>query len=331
MLSRDGFRVFGDIVDIPDMSVLEQLMSLPETIGHGLTADVGNHDGSKKICIFGIGHSSIVGDIISAYADYFSDIPVVSMSDGIISGWVGKDTDVIIVSYTGNNTMVNDMYESLKDRSRTITCVTGGGPLLKKCQHDGNMSIILPKGLTSRTALGFEIGILASIVQKMGVKDICNHLNDIIPSMKEYRDSLFSDPRVEDLIKKLEGNAVAFYGSPDLRASYRRWKMSYNADTGSPAFCGELPEFNHNEIVGWGNHNQKDDDLRIVFLRGKYKNEVFTKITDKTLEVMEEYQRHVMDINILGDEPLEKNIRTILLADYVSQIIGIDNGGHGNE
>ena len=107
--------------------------------------------------------------------------------------------------------------------------------------------------------------------------------------------------------------------------------MSYNADTGSPAFCGELPEFNHNEIVGWGNHNQDDENLRIVFLRGKYKNEVFTKITDKTLEVMEEYHRHVMDIDVIGDEPLEKNLRTILLGDYVSQIIGIENGGRGNE
>ncbi len=330
-MSRDGFKVFTDVVDIPDMAVFEHLMSLPEMSRYGLDVDVGGYETSKRVCIFGIGYSSIAGDIIAAYSDYYSEIPIISMSDGIVPGWIGKDTDVIIVSYTGNNTVINNQYSSLKGRCRSLTCVTSGGSLLKKCQTDGNRCIAVPKGLTSRTALGFEIGVLASVLQKMGVSGIRDSLIKILPTIQSYRDSLFTDPRVEDLIQKLKGNAVAFYGSPDLRASYRRWKMSYNADTGSPAFCGELPEFNHNEIVGWGNHNQDDENLRIVFLRGKYKNEVFTKITDKTLEVMEEYHRHVMDIDVIGDEPLEKNLRTILLGDYVSQIISIENGGRGNE
>ena len=97
--------------------------------------------------------------------------------------------------------------------------------------------------------------------------------------------------------------------------------MSLNEDIGSPAFCGELPEFNHNEIVGWANHNQNDEDLRIVMLRGKYKNEVLTGIIDKTIEVLEENGRHVIELDIPGHNPLEKNLRAIILGDYISQLM----------
>ena len=97
--------------------------------------------------------------------------------------------------------------------------------------------------------------------------------------------------------------------------------MSLNEDMGIPSFCGELPEFNHNEIVGWANHNQEDDDLRIVMLRGKYKRQVLSDIIDKTVEVLEENGRHVIDIKILGNDAIEKNMRAILLADYISQLM----------
>ena len=322
---RNGYRTFENPQDVPGLSVFEHLMSLPEMVRYGLDVDVGDYGRSKRICIFGIGQSSIAGDVISAYADYFSDIPVVNVTNGILPGWVGDDTDVIIVSYTGKNTIINEIYDSLKDKNNTLTCITSGGRLAEKCQNDGKRVVNLPEGLSSRTALGIEIGVLVSIVQRMGLTEIRERLVDILPTIKGYRDSLFDDLRIETLIPKLKGNTIAFYGSPDFRASFRRWKMSFNEDLGSLAFCGELPEYNHNEIVGWANHNQNDDDLKIAFLRGKYKNDVLTKIIDKTIEVLEESGRHVMDLKILGEEPMEKNLRAIMLGDFVSQIIG--NGG----
>ena len=319
---RNGYKTFETPTDVPGLSVFEQLMSLPEMVRYGMGKDVGKYDTSKRICIFGIGQSSIAGDVISAYADYFSDIPVVNVTNGIIPGWVDEGTDVIIVSYTGKNAIINDIYDSLKDRNHSLTCITSGDRLAEKCQKDKKRMIALPEGLGSRTALGVELGILVSIVQKMGMKEIRERLMDILPTIKGYRDSLFDDLRIETLIPKLKGNTIAFYGSPDFRPSFRRWKMSFNEDLGSMAFCGELPEFNHNEIVGWANHNQNDEDLKIAFLRGKYRNDVLTKIIDKTIEVLEESGRHVMDLRILGEEPMEKNLRAILLGDFVSQIMG---------
>ena len=311
----------NDIGIITRMPLYEQLLSLPEQIEAAFEVDVGTVPKVKKICIFGIGESSIAGDIVSAYADDYSDIYVPSISSETVPGWVDIDTDVIIVSYSGSNRLVNEVYDKVKERKSRVYCIICNGTLAEKCRADGNVILKLPEGLTSRSALGYELGILASLVEKMGVCGVRSRLLSILPSVKEYRDSVFTDERIDDLKFKLHDNTVAIYGSPDFRASFKRWRMSLNDDMGSPAFCGGLPEFNHNEIVGWANHNQNDDDLRIVMLRGKYKNEVLSQIIDQTIEVLEEYGRHVIDLKILGSEPIEKNLRAIILGDYISQLM----------
>ena len=333
---KSGFRVFSRTDDISAMSVFEQLLSLPEMAEFSSKIDVGSYSKSKKVCMFGIGPSAIAGDIITAYTDEYSEIPVVNICNGILPGWVDEDTDVILVSYTGKNKIINKLYDSLKNKNHCLTCITSGGNLAEKCRMDGDRLIQIPDGLTSRTALGMEIGVLSSIIQKMGACDIRDRLIDRIPVVKEYRGSLFDDLRIDTLIPKLKGNTIAFYGAPVFRPSFKRWKMAFNEDLGSLAFCGELPEYNHNEIVGWANHNQKDDDLKIVFLRAAHRKDVLAKIIDKTIEVLEESGRHVMDLQILGDEPLEGNLRAILLGDFVSQVIGNNgelpaNGGVANE
>ena len=317
----------GQLIFSDDLKVLsrlplsEQLLSLPEQIEAALKIDLGDVPKVQKICMFGIGESSIAGDIISAYADDYSDIFVPNISTESIPKWVDEKTDVVIVSHSGNNNLINDIYDKIKERGSRIYCLVHEGKLAEKCIDDGNKLIKLPDGFTSRSILGYELGILSALVERMGVCDARSRLESILPRVREYRDSVFTDERIDNLKFKLHDNTIAIYGSPDFRASFKRWKMSLNVDMGSPAFCGELPEFNHNEIVGWANHNQNDKDLRIVMLRGKYKNEVLSKIIDKTIEVLEENGRHVIDLKILGSEPMEKNLRAIILGDYISQLM----------
>ena len=318
---REQIAIPKMIGNLPQSSLCKQLLSLPELIEDSLKQEIMRMPRPKKICIFGIGESSIAGDIVSAYSDDHSDMYVPCICSKTIPGWVDKDTDTILVSYSGNNRIINDIYDEVKERGCRIHCIVCDGILAEKCERDGNLLLKIPKGLTSRSSMGYELGLLCSLVEKMDICDARKKLNEIVPEIKKYRDSIFNDERIEDLKFKLHDNTIAIYGSPDFRAAFKRWKMSLNEDMGSPAFCGELPEFNHNELVGWANHNQNDADLRIVMLRGKYKNQTLTEIIDRTIEVLEENGRHVIDLKILGSDPIEKNLRAILLGDYISQLM----------
>lgn len=323
-MKKNDIRIFKDLSDIPKMSLYECLLSFPEFAEYAANIDLGEIPKAKKVCIFGVGESSIAGDIISAYADDCSEIPVPNISTNIVPGWVDSETNVVLVSYSGGNLIINTVYDKVKNKGCRIYCIANDGFLKRKCTEDGNVLLQMPDGLMSRSSLGFELGLLSSLIEKMGICNVREKLLETIPLIKEYRDSLFKDERIYNLKFKLHDSVIAIYGSPDFRASFRRWKMSLNEDMSMPSFCGELPEFNHNEIVGWANHYQNDDDLKIVMLRGKYKNDVLTEIIDKTMEVLEEYKRHVIDIRILGSNPIEKNMRAILLADYISQLINYE-------
>lgn len=320
-MKGEKLHYFSGPDDIPRMSQYECLLSLPEFAEYAAGVDIGDIPETKKICIFGIGESSIAGDIISAYADNNSNVPVPSICTKVIPRWLDSDTSAVLISHSGRNMVINTIYEKVKEYGCRIYCIASEGSLKERCLKDGNTLLQIPDGLTSRTSLGYELGLLSSLVEKMGICDAKTRLMKTIPLIKEYRDSLFTDKRIYDLKFKLHNNVIAVYGSPDFRASFKRWKMSLNEDMGMPAFCGELPEFNHNEIVGWANHFQNDGDLKIVMLRGKYKNDVLTKIIDRTMEVLEEDGRHVIDIRIPGEDPVEKNMRAIILADYISQLI----------
>ena len=320
-MRMDNFKKFEGLQSLSVLSECDKYLSLPELIDFALKIDVGSIPKSEKICMFGIGESSIAGDIVSSYADDYSSIPVTNITSDIVPGWVDEKTDVILVSHSGNNAVVNIVYEKVKKTGCRVYCIVNDGKLRDDCEKDGTKIFLIPDGLSSRSSLGYELGLLVSVVNNMGVCGIRSKLLKAIPIIKDYRDSLFTDDRVYDLKFKLHDNTVAIYGTPDFRASFKRWKMSLNEDMGMPSYCGELPEFNHNEIVGWANHNQDDKDLRIVMLRGKYKNETLTKIIDKTIEVLEEHGRHVIDIIIPGDDTIERNLRAILLADYTSQLI----------
>jgi glucose/mannose-6-phosphate isomerase len=53
------------------------------------------------------------------------------------------------------------------------------------------------------------------------------------------------------LARKLEGRLVVVYGAGPTAPVARRWKGQVNENAKAPAFFNELPELDHNELMGW--------------------------------------------------------------------------------
>ena len=159
---KNGFRVFENADDISAMSVFEQLLSLPEMVEYASKTDVGEYGPAKKICMFGIGPSAIAGDVISVYADCYSEIPVVNVSNGILPGWVDEDTDVILISYTGKNKIINRLYDSVKNKNHSLTCITSGDEVLLRLgyvSHQCPARLSPFGGLVPRKRPGARLGL----------------------------------------------------------------------------------------------------------------------------------------------------------------------------
>ena len=62
--------------------------------------------------------------------------------------------------------------------------------------------------------------------------------------------------------------------------------MAINEDTAGRAFYGELPEFDHNELVGWFDRNPHAPELRVVVLKGRTGSDLLDFIVDNIMAIL---------------------------------------------
>ena len=98
--------------------------------------------------------------------------------------------------------------------------------------------------------------------------------------------------------------------------------MSLAGHASCLAFSGELPEFDHNELVGWSDPNEHAPGLAMVVLRGTGRPGLVPVIVECMLEVLDENGRDVVEVDVGTGSSALRNIRGIMLGDSLSYLMG---------
>lgn len=304
--------------DLSDLPLGVQVLSTPEQISYALSLKTEGLIKNDKICMFGIGDSGIPGDIISDYADKCSSLCLPSVCEGKVPGWIDEKTTVILSSYTGISEEIMDVYTEVRKRNCNIIAITSGGVLAESCEKNNVPLFKVPAGLTSRSAMGCMVGRLASVVQCVSGIAIADRLKKICPLIEEYRNILLKRSSDVDLLAHmLENRVLAVYSCSNVRAMSKRWKMSINKNLDKLAFFSELPEFDHNELVGWSDKNPHAPELKVIILRTETEGTI-SHIVDSMVEVLKENDRDVLVIDFVGDDPLVKDMKGMVFGDALS-------------
>ncbi len=301
---------------IPDTGIEEQLTMLPEYAEYSMSL-VKPMEKSEKICIFASGQSSIAAEIISAYSNECSKIQIQLIQDSRVPLWISDDTDVILISYSGNNKVINDVYPEVIKRNCRIHCIASGGKLETLCKKNSVDFYKIPDKMTPMSATGFIFGILVSIIQEMGVCDIRDSFMKMIPELKTYRDNIVRSSYNPSDYRYLLNDSICVYGTSDIRPLYRRYKLDANEILNRRSFCAELPEFNHNELVGWSMTKTDMSSCSLILMRSKTYN-LLSTIVDNTIETLKEYGADVITVDVPGDDVLQKNLKGIMFIDILS-------------
>jgi glucose/mannose-6-phosphate isomerase len=114
------------------------------------------------------------------------------------------------------------------------------------------------------------------------------------------------------------------YSSEDLLDVVAvRWKGQFNENSKSLAFCGYLPEMNHNEIVGWQENSEILRNFAVIYLTDKEDNPKILSRIAVTKELIEPYRGIEMDISAEGSSRLERLFDLIYLGDWISFYLAI--------
>ena len=288
---------------------------LPEHIEESLGFDVPKQERASMICLFNFEASNIAADTVSSYVFSNSEVQVHTIVDRVVPAWVNESSDVVIMSYSGDSPEIDAIYEAAKMRKARIHCITSGGRLAELCSQNKDNLLSVPKGLNNFEATGYEIGILVNLYEAMGINGIKDAMTAMIPAIKSYRDEVWDSKQAWKLSVKLTNKIPVIYCVGELRAVHKRWKMLINQVIGKLAFSGELPEFDHNEIVSW-TEDRNNREFTILMFRIKTDSELLNKIEDTVVGLLPEYKLNLNVIDIEG-EVMERAVKGIILADAV--------------
>jgi glucose/mannose-6-phosphate isomerase len=201
--------------------------------------------------ISALGGSAIGGSLAEALWRDSARSPTFVNRAATLPAWLGPGDLVLPVSYSGATAETLAATRAALERGADVIAVTAGEPLRSLVIDGGGQVVGVPGGLPPRAALGSLFGALAAALEYAGA---IPPAADDIRAAAHACDAVAGD-RGGSLASAL-GEALAttttwVYGYGPLAAVARRFKSQLNENAKSTAAFGELPEADHNEIVGW--------------------------------------------------------------------------------
>lgn len=263
---------------------------------------------ADRVCLFAYGSCVPACMAISDMADALDIGPIHTVCDGRIPGWVDSDVDAVIVSH-GDDPEAIPLYDSLSHLGCRVSCISCEGILSERCRSDGGTAIIIDAVSDSSRNVMAALGSLCALLSSMGIIDARSLLHGAVDAVRSGH--VLGDPIFEIGSEDVFG----VYSTTDVRACSRRWADLLQERAGRLAFCGELPEYDHNELVGWSDPNPHAGQLRMLVLRSEPDGSMPSIIVGHMLEVLSENGREVTVVGIGSGSPLTRDIRGFIEGD----------------
>ena len=278
----------------------------------------------QNIVIAGMGGSAIGGDVMSALESKNINLPVVVCRSYSLPSWVNEKTLVLCSSYSGNTEETLQALDDAVKKNAQICGITTGGKIGIKIKELGHDLILIPSGLQPRAALAFSFIPMIKLLEKIGVinPDIDNWLNPTINSLKEVRQLYSKDNKknpVYDLSQRIYKKIPIIYAdTSSLGVVATRLKGQICENSKMLAYHNELPELNHNEIVGWENNSKIFKYLHLIWLKDISDNSR-TKIRQNiTSDILNEENIKQDSIHVKGKTFQERFLHMVHYGDWLS-------------
>jgi glucose/mannose-6-phosphate isomerase len=320
----DSQDMFGMVAGLPGQ--LEQAYAA----GAGAIEDPGGEVGG--IAVAGMGGSAIGSDLVANVYDVSLPSPLVTVRNYHLPQWLDSRSLVFTVSYSGNTEeSVSCLGEALERGCRTI-CVSSGGKMGEIAASEGLPLIEVPAGYQPRAALGWLSVPIASCLESLGlVEGVEVDIAETLAVLDELRGLYGPEtPTVENPAKQLavelKGKTPLIYGCELTAVAARRWKCQINENANNMAFAAELPELDHNEIVGWEQPAGSLQGFAVVFLADPGIHPQNRKRIDATRDIVASHAASVHEFAPLNGSRLTRLFASIFFGDYLSLYLAILNG-----
>lgn len=280
----------------------------------------------NKIIISGLGGSAISGDLLKNFLKDELSVPVQINRNYFLPSFADENTLLIASSYSGNTEETISSFNDGMKRKCKIICLSTGGKLEKLAADNSIPFIRLQKGFQPRYALGLSFFSLLKVFEKLQfIPSQEEIINKIIFLWKEKAAEYSTEDNTAlTIAQQLIGFVPIIYSASDYtNAVGYRFKSQLNENSKLHAFHHEFPEMNHNEIIGWESHQQKQLHTKVIYLL----DETYHSQIKKRFQIVSEFIKK-SDVEIISLESKENDFKVrimdlIFLVDWISFYLGV--------
>jgi glucose/mannose-6-phosphate isomerase len=298
---------------------LDDVLGLPDHLSDALwrveSAKIEPFEATGLV-VCGMGGSAIGGDLAAVAFGSRLSRPITTARGYELPSCLLPDEAVLCSSYSGETEETVACYEGAEALGARRIVATTGGELAQAARRDGVPVIGLPGGLQPRAAVGYLFTVAAEVAALIGAAPgIRTEIDSSAAHLTDARDELAE--RAATVADQLEGTVPIVYGADLTGPVAYRWKTQINENAKMPSFAGELPEADHNEIVGWAGAGGSQR-FSAVFLEDRDQHPRVGQRFDLTAKLIEPNAAAVVRIETEGDSRTERLLWAVMLGDLVS-------------
>jgi glucose/mannose-6-phosphate isomerase len=324
----DPSNQIEDVLALPDH--LEDALWRVESAALDKYAPLGEQAGDGSLLVCGMGGSAVGGDLAAAALGDRLTRPMATVRAYQLPSWATPDSLALCSSYSGGTEETLACYEAAGALGATRVTATTGGKLAELARGDGVPVIGLPAGLQPRAAVAYmtvcvlEVAAAAGAAARMRteIDAAAAHVKELTG---EWGPSAGDESLAWQIAERAHDSCVCIYGAGPTAAAAYRWKCQINENSKLPSFSAELPEADHNEIVGWEGAPVAGKFIA-VFLEDSDQHPRTRRRIELTRELIEPQASGTIIVESRGDSPLARLMSLVLLGDLVSIYIAVLRG-----
>lgn len=319
-------------VDTSDL--LADIIGLPEHLRDALwkveSANLQPWDSPGGMVVAGMGGSAVGGALARAMLGDHASRPILASRTYGLPAWTTPDTTVLCASYSGDTEETLACYEAAGALGARRVTVTSGGQLAELARADGVPVIPVAGGFQPRAAVAYmtvaalEVARLCGAGPRMGAEiDVAaDYLEQLVV---EWGADSAEDSEAKMLARALHDSVPCIAGSGLTSPIAYRWKCQFNENAKIPAFTHELPELDHNELVGWQDASSLGR-FAAVFLDDSDTPPRVKERIALTSELIGDQATSTHVIESRGRTTVERVFSLVLLGDLLSLYVAVLRG-----
>jgi len=292
-----------------------------------------DNDGRQitRIVVVGMGGSALAALLAKSWLNRELAIPLEVVRTYNLPEYVDYNTLVIASSYSGNTEETLSGLSEAQAKFAQIAIITAGGKLKSVAESQSIAHVILPGGLPQRMTTIYNLRALTALLAHFGVMgydrfaEIAETADWLAEQTLQWTSDVTTDKNyAKQLALMAVGKTPVFYAGTVMAPVAYKWKISWNENAKNVAFWSELPEFNHNEFIGWTSH-PIEKPFAVFDLISSLEHPRILKRFEISDRLLSGQRPKSTVVHFKGDSVIEQMLWASILADFVSIYVAVLN------